>query len=142
MSPSLKRIRAAFAMGVLWGAGWAIIGGAIMEGIFDRDGRILDMWPQTLGIVGFLGGILFAIILGVVGGRRSFSEFSMVDFAALGAVAGVLQGALSIALVHAPVLFLGITIVCSAIAAVGSLGLARMVRPRALYNIDDIDAIR
>ena len=54
MTRWLRRIRAAVGMVLIWGVGWAIIGGAIMEGIVDHHGKILDMWPQTLSIPGFL----------------------------------------------------------------------------------------
>lgn len=47
MTGWLRRIRAAIGMGLIWGVGWAIVGGAIMEGIVDPHGRILGCgWPS------------------------------------------------------------------------------------------------
>lgn len=103
----VRRLRGAVGMGLLWGAAWAIIGGGIIEGIIDAQGRVVDMWPQLLGVVGFLGGIVFAAMLWIAGGRRSFSEFSFREFAGLGALAGALQGVLAMLLVGAPLLFVG-----------------------------------
>lgn len=122
----LRRIRGALGMGLLWGAVWAVVGGGLMEVVVDPEGKILDMWPQVLGMVGFLGGVIFSTLLGIAGGRRSFDEFSFREFAALGAVAGLLQGALAMVIVGAPALFIGITIAGSVVAASGSLAVARM----------------
>jgi len=127
----LRRIRGVLVIGVLWGAGWAIVGGGVMEGFVDPQGRILDMWPQTLGIVGFLGGVIFSLMVRIAGERRSFSEFSFVEFAGLGAAAGLVQGVLAMAIMGAPALFTGLTIVVSAGAALGSLAVARMARTRS-----------
>ncbi|MBA2292550.1 MAG: hypothetical protein H0W15_08845 [Gemmatimonadales bacterium] len=122
----VRRLRGAVGMGLLWGAAWAIIGGGIMEGIIDAQGRVVDMWPQLLGVVGFLGGIVFAAMLWIAGGRRSFSEFSFREFAGLGALAGALQGVLAMLLVGAPLLFVGVTMIATMLAATGSLAVARM----------------
>ena len=115
-----------------WGAGWAVVGGGLMEVFIDPHGTILDMWPQVLAVVGFLGGVIFSAMLGIVGGHRSFDEFSFREFAALGAVAGLLQGVFAIAIVGAPALFVGVTTLGSAVAAAGSLAVARMAGTRRL----------
>jgi hypothetical protein len=113
-------------MGLLWGAAWAIIGGGVMEGIIDTHGRVVDMWPQLLGIVGFVGGIAFGAMVWIAGGRRSVSEFSYPEFAGLGALAGTLQGGLAMVLVGAPLFFVGVTTIAAMLVATGSLAVARM----------------
>ncbi len=92
MSPWLRRLRGVLGMGLTWAVAWAAVGGAIMEGIVDPHGRILDMWPQTLAIPGFLGGVSFAALLSIAEGRRRFDELSVRRFTAWGAVVGLLLG--------------------------------------------------
>ncbi len=121
----LKRIRSALIMGLIWGAFWAIVGGFIMEGIIDPRGEIVDMWPQVLGIVGFMGGVIFSGAISLLAGRRGLNEFSFREFAGLGAVTGVLQGVVAMLMVGAPLLFLAVTTGVSALVAAGTLGVVR-----------------
>jgi hypothetical protein len=116
-------------MGLVWGVTWAVIGGGIMEAFVDPHGEILDMWPQTLGVIGFVGGVVFSILLGLVAGRRRFAELSFAQFALLGVAAGVLQGAFAMTF-GAPATFIVFTAVASAIAGCASLALARMAQGR------------
>lgn len=94
---ALRRLRGALGMGVTWALAWGIIGGGIMEGIVDPDGRILDMWPQTLAIPGFVGGVAFSLLLWATHGRRGFHELSLSRFGGLGAAVGALLGGAAIA---------------------------------------------
>jgi hypothetical protein len=132
----LRRIRGAFGMGLLWAVGGAGVGGLIelldnvLPGGFAMASAV-DMWPQTLAIPSFLGGVVFAVVLGIAGGRRRFDELSLPQFAAWGAVAGLLLGGLGM-WIGAPVLFLAITTLWSAGAAAGSLALARRTEDREL----------
>ena len=123
MTRRLRRVRAAVGMGLIWGVGWAIVGGAIMEGIVDPHGKILDMWPQTLAIPGLLCGALFSVMLGIAPSGRRFDELSLPRFGALGAGTGLLLGGL--------VVITPLTIL-SAASATASLALARMAERRAL----------
>lgn len=135
MRSSLRRIRGALGMGLVWAVGGALVGGLIelidnvLPGALPWISRV-DMWPQTLAIPGFLGGVVFAAVLGIAGGRRRFGELSFARFAAWGALAGLLLGGVAMA-VGAPAFFLGITTLASAVAASGSLALARMAEKRA-----------
>ncbi len=133
MKAWLARFRGAVGMALLWAVGWAIIGGGVMEGIFDRDGAILDMWPQTLGMAGFIGGFAFSALLLIAGSRRRFDELSYVGFGGLGAVAGVILGGFLMttgagALVIAPMVAL-----CAG-SACGSLALARKAEKTELLD--------
>lgn len=56
--------------------------------------RQIDMWPQTLGLPGFIGGVGFSVLLLVTEGRRRFAELSVARSGAWGAVAGLLVWAL------------------------------------------------
>ena len=126
----LKRIRSALVMGLVWGAFWAIVGGVIMEKIVDPNGQVVDMWPQVLGIVGFMGGVIFSGVISALAGRRGINEFSLREFAGLGGITGVLQGVLAMLVVGAPLLFVGVTTVMSALLAVGTLGVVRVAEKR------------
>ena len=129
-----RRIRGAVGMGLIWAAGGAGVGGLIelLDNVLPGGlamASAVDMWPQTLAIPGFLGGAVFAVVLGIAGGRHRFDELSLPRFAAWGAVAGLLLGGLGMA-AGAPAIFLGITTLGSALAASGSLALARMAEGR------------
>jgi hypothetical protein len=139
MTRWLKRIRAAAGMGLIWAVGWAVVGGAVMEGIVDPHGKILDMWPQTLAIPGFLCGAFFSVVLGIVAGGRRLDELSLPRFAALGAATGFLLGGLAAATGPASLpLWLRVAVVIapltilSAASATASLALARLAERRAL----------
>ncbi len=145
MKKWLKRVRGALGMGVTWAIAWGVIGGAIMEGIVDREGRIVDMWPQLLAMPGFLLGVAFSVMLWMSEGRRRFDELSVARFAGLGAAAGAVLGTLFLAagifpgiplLVRAAVV-LGPLTVLSAASATGTLALARLAVDRGLLDAGD-----
>ena len=97
MGRLLRRIRGALGMGITWAVVWGVVGGGIMEVIVDPHGKILDMWPQTLAIPGFLSGVIFSVVLFIAAGRRSFDELSLPRFTGLGAVGGLLLGSILVA---------------------------------------------
>lgn len=138
----LRRIRGALGMGLTWAVAWAIVGGGVMEGIVDPDGKILDMWPQTLAIPGFVGGVVFSMLLWMAEGRRRFDELSLPRFGALGAASGVLLGALAVAAGAAPgaplwlraAVIIGPVTLLNAASAAGTLALARRGRKRELVD--------
>ena len=116
-------------MGIIWAIGWAVVGGAVMEGIVDPHGRIVDMWPQLLGMAGFIGGVFFSTVLGIAGRRRKFEELSLAAFGVWGAVAGVLLGMVAIAM-GAGVMIIGPMALLCAGSASSSLALARKSEQR------------
>ena len=120
-------------MGLVWGVVWAIVGGGVMEAFVDPQGRILDMWPQVLGIAGFLGGASFSIAFGIAARRRSFEELSLARFAALGALGGVAAGVFLMT-TGAPALIIAPAALLCAGSASGSLALARRVKERELLD--------
>lgn len=149
MNQWMRRVRGALGMGVTWALGWAIVGGAIMEGIVDRDGRLLDMWPQALAIPGFFCGVAFSIVLGVAARRRRFDELSPARFAVWGAIAGATLGGLALAAGALPLVgsvwlraatLLGPAALLSAGSAAGTLALAR-AGGRALSSGESTDRV-
>jgi len=135
-----KRLRGALGMGLTWAVAWGIGVG----GLFELVGNIwpgaplvglVDIWPMVLGLPGFLSGTVFALVLRIAAGRRRFEELSIPGFATLGAVGGLLSGALTVALViaaaGAPSFWIQAVVVCavptvlSTLSAAGTLALAR-----------------
>src|SRR5215203_431991 len=128
----LKRARAALGLGLLWAVGGVAIAGVLelLDNVMPAAHpltRLVDMWPQTLAILGFLAGTLFGVALGIGAARRRFGELSMPLFTTLGAAAGLLLGMV----LGAPVPILGVLTVASAIGGAGSLALARRAEARA-----------
>jgi hypothetical protein len=117
-------------MGLLWAAAGAV-GGGIIEAILNvLPGSDLflgvDMWPAELAIPGFLGGVVFSMVLWAMEGRRRFAELTLPRFAVWGAMVGLLLGA---ALGLPLVAIVPVTLISSGSAA-GSLALARRAQKR------------
>lgn len=142
MNKWLMRLRGAIGMGLTWAVGGAFVGGMI-ELTWNLwpgfpIGPLVDMWPQTLAIPGFLAGLVFSGVLGLAGRNRRFDELSLPRFAAWGAVGGLLASLAPVAVValglgspNVPVWQITVALagplaLGSAIAASGSLLLARM----------------
>jgi hypothetical protein len=139
MKKWLRRIRGTVVLGLTWALAWAPVG-LLIGMIVDPDGSMDEPWIAVGTLPGFLGGVAFAAVLGIVGRRRRFEELSIPRFAAWGAVAGLLVGGtwLVVALVSDPPrwllngLVVGSLTLLSAISAAGSLALARMAERREL----------
>ncbi len=144
MNDWLRRIRGAVGMGLTWAVGWGLVGGLIeliLNLVPGPDlGHIVDMWPQTLGMIGFVGGVTFSVVLRIAAGRRRFDELSLPGFTALGAVGGLLLGTAAIAMgvggaeplwLRGAVLLVPPTLL-SAASAAGTLALARMAERPSL----------
>ncbi|MBW3553514.1 MAG: hypothetical protein KY466_08390 [Gemmatimonadetes bacterium] len=130
------------AMALVWGFLWALPGGAIEAIDNVAPGahgftRQIDMWPQTLGLPGLVGGVLFSVLLLITQGRRGFAELSLRRSGAWGAVAGMLVGALVVWVVASGLsepwqlaALLGVATLLGAAAGVGSTLLFRYVARR------------
>jgi len=98
MKQWLRRLRGAVGMGLIWAAGWALVGvligvtSKVLPGLpfWDSFFDVFDAPLPALAIPGFVGGVLFAVVLGTAGRRRRFEELSLPRFAAWGAVGGLL----------------------------------------------------
>jgi hypothetical protein len=133
-----RRIRGALGMGLVWAIAWGIFGGLLeaIDNVLPGGWpaiHFVDMWPQTLAMVGFPCGIVFGIVLGLAAGRRRFHDLSFSQFAGWGALAGVVAGALGM-LIGAGPLLLVVTTLGSTLAGTGSLGLARVAERRGLLG--------
>lgn len=137
MTHWLRRIRGALGMGVAWALAWFGAGIALLL-VVGPDAADVP-FPLGFGLLGFLAGVSFSAVLGLVEGRRRFDEMSLPRFAGWGAVGGLVLAAgftvvaallgaadLDIVAVLGPVFG-----VAGAGSAAGSLALARMAEEPA-----------
>lgn len=130
----------AVGMGLVWAVGWAFAG--VLIGIatgFLPDGHslrtLVDPW-LALATPGFVGGVLFTVVLRVAEGHRSFVELSLLRAGTWGAVTGLLLGVVPFTPLGTPtdafplwllgVGIIGTTTLLSTVSATGSLSLARV----------------
>lgn len=141
----LRRIRAAVGMGLIWALAWAPVG--LLTGmIVDPDGAMDEPWILVGTLPGFIGGVIFSVVLGIAARSRRFDQLSLARFGAWGAVAGLLVGTLPFLLGSAkpglptwlPFVVVGSITGMSAVSAAGSLALARMAEKRALPAVEDL----
>ena len=131
----LRRIRGALLMGITWALVWAPIG-PIIGFIVDRDGKMDEPWIAVGALPGFFAGVVFSILLGIVGRRHRFEDFSLRRFATWGAAAGLIMGTfpflagdLNPALpVWFPVVVIGSIVALASASASASLVLARKAK--------------
>ena len=133
-----RQIRGAIGMGCVWGAVWGGAGAIMLLGILLVTGNRPDPpFPLMFGAFGFVAGVLFSGVLGLVESRRRFDQMSLPRFAAWGMAVGFLLSAtffLAVALAG-DLAFLGNLLVVGPIfataaagCAAGSLALARRAR--------------
>ena len=135
MKKWLRRIRGAVGMGLTWAVVWAVV--AVLIGLLvDPDGSADEMWPAIGAYPGFLGGVVFSVVLAAAGRRRSLDDLSIGRVAAWGAGAGLLVGILpftigdpttEIPLWQLAGAVIGTITALAAGSAAGSLALARRV---------------
>ena len=132
-----RRIRAAIGMGLTWGAAW--FGAGIL--LARVPGFYSDLpFALLFAPLGFVTGIIFAGILVVIDGRRSFDRVSLSRVAGWGAVSGLLlSGIFVVAAALRGEAFWGEFLVfgpplaiASAVCAAGSLAMARRAGRREL----------
>jgi len=149
MKKWLRRIRGAIGIGLTWAVGGALVGMGIelIHNIWPNPlGSLVDIWPAALAYPAFLGGLVFSAVLGIAGRRRRFDELSLPRFASWGAVGGLVVSLLPAAMAATGFVTLNVPpwqltaalvgplTLGSAIAAAGSLALARMAEDRELPN--------
>jgi hypothetical protein len=135
-----RRVRGAVVMGLTWGVAWFAAGLALL--LIVGVGAADVPFPLFFGALGFLAGVAFSGILGVLGRRRRFEHLSLPRVAGWGALGGLLlAGIVRLAagpdaefLVVAPVFA-----AAGALSAAGTLALARRAQGHAMLD-DDIPA--
>ena len=136
MKKWMKRIRAAIALGLTWGAAW-FGAGMLLLLVVGLDAADVP-FPLFFGLLGFLSGAAFSGLLGVLGRRRRFDEMSLPAFAAWGALGGLVVCGI-VALTAGPgadLLVAGtVFALAGAISAAGTLVLARRAEePKGLHD--------
>ncbi len=126
MSKWLRRLRGAMGMGLIWAAAWFAAGMVML--LIVGFGAADVPFPLFWALLGFIGGMTFSAVLGLVEGRRGFDEMSLPRFAIYGATGGVLlAGGLTAMLGGDLFPLLGAVFgLAGAGCAAGSLALARM----------------
>ena len=122
-------IRGALWMGLIWGAAW--LGAGLILLLFIGTDAADVPFPLGFGLLGFLAGVLFSVILGIGEGRRRLDQISHLRLAGWGALGGLL-----LAVIFALVTDLGgnlvvagpVLAVAGAISAAGSRALAGRAR--------------
>jgi hypothetical protein len=125
MNRWMRRIRGAIGIGLTWALAW--FGAGMILLLVVGFGAADVPFPLFFGLLGFIAGVTFSAILGIVEGRRRFDQMSMPRFALWGAVGGlVLSGVMATAIGAGSLLLLGpIFALSGATCAAGSLALAR-----------------
>lgn len=139
----LRRIRGAIGMGLIWAMAW--FGAGLILLLVVGVGAADVPFPLFFGLLGFLAGVTFSGILGIVEGRRRFHQMSLPRFAAWGGVGGfLLSVVLAIALGGGAFPVLGpIVALSGAGCAAGSLALARRAEDRELLDaVADVSEAR
>ncbi len=80
-------------MGLTWGVAGFVLGVAIevVHNVWPNPvGAAVDIWPAALVYPGLLGGVAFAVVLGVAGRGRRLEELSLPRTAVWGAAGGLL----------------------------------------------------
>ena len=137
-------------MGLTWAVVWAVA--AVLIGMLvDPDGSMDEIWPAIGAYPGFLGGVVFSVVLAVAARRRGLDELSLPTRRRLGRGGRLSGGRASVHHRRAddrdpPVAAGGVVIgtitVLSAASAAGSLALARMGERRELGAGADVPGLR
>lgn len=147
MKKWLRRIRGAIGMGLTWAAAWFGVGLTMVVGLLLLTGTRPDVpIPLVFGVFGFVGGVTFAGVLGLVEGRRRFEQMSLPRFAGWGAAGGLLLSTffvLTVALAGDPSFVWNLMVLSPILAAAGagsaagSLALARRADDRESLEISE-----
>jgi hypothetical protein len=147
MKKWLRRLRGALGMGVTWAAGWSVVGtiawwtlDVLFLGVTTAGPlTVLVTFLVTFGVIGFISGAIFSVVLGLAEGRRRFDQMSLPRFAAWGALGSALLsvGVLAAESWQMPgteLALLGFITLMGAGSAAGSLAIARRDDDRALLD--------
>ena len=132
MGTWMRRVRGAIGMGLAWAFAWFSAGMVLL--LVVGFGAADVPFPLGFGFLGFLAGVTFSAVLGVVEGRRRFDQMSLPRFAAWGAVGGlVFAGLFSLVAGFAPsdlLIVIPLFALSGAGCAAGTLALARKGQAR------------
>jgi len=131
----LRRIRGAIGMGLTWAIAW--FGAGMILLLVVGFGAADVPFPLFFALLGFLAGVTFSGVLGIVEGGRRFDQMSLPRFAGCGAVGGLLLSGIFAwaAGLGGEFLVLGpVFALAGAGSAAGTLALARKAEERELLD--------
>lgn len=126
MSTWRRRLRGAIGMGLTWGAAW-FGAGMLLLLVIGPDAADVP-FPLGFGLLGFLAGVTFSLVLATAGRRRQLEELSLARFAGWGALGGLAFAGAFALVTGLGAAFLGVGAVfalAGAGSAAGTLALAR-----------------
>lgn len=135
-------------MGLTWAVAWFGAGMIMLLGLLLTTGSTgADVpYPLGFGAFGFVAGVTFSGVLGLVERHRRFDQMSIPRFAGWGAAGGFLLSAAFvtlIALIESPAFLENLVVlgpvfaVAGAGSAAGSLALARVAEGQALLDASE-----
>ena len=135
MQKWLRRIGGAIGMGLTWAVVWSAAG-TVPRWLFGFNTDA--PFPIIFGMLGFIAGFIFSVILTLFEHRREFDQLTLPRFAGWGALSGVLLAAIftRIASLGAADVFViapTFAVACAACAS-GSLALAKRAERRELRD--------
>lgn len=147
-----RRIRGALGMGLTWAVAWGGAGTIVVLGFLLVTGSRPDApFPLMFSAFGFVAGVIFSGVLGLVESRRRFDQMSLPRFAAWGAAAGFSLSTIFVVAVSLAgdrsflwnlVVVGPVFAVAAAGSAAGSLALARRAQDRELLETTtDVSAV-
>ena len=92
----ISGVRGMAVMLFLWVFGWAFGFGGLAELLIDPHGETLDIWPAEMAIPGFVGGVLFVLLVRLAEGARRLDQVNLARFTAWGVASGLVLGALTV----------------------------------------------
>ena len=139
MQTWMRRIRGAVGMGLTWALAW-FLAGMVLLLIVGLDAADVP-FPLGFAFLGFLAGVTFSGVLGLIEGRRSFEQMSVPRFALWGATGGLVFSGLFVAAAGLGVAALAVLGpvfgLSGAACAAGSLALARKAEDRGPRQLGD-----
>ena len=143
-----RRIRGALGTGLTWAAAWFGAGMIMLLGFLLVTGSTgADVpYPLGFGAFGFVAGVTFSGVVGLLEGRRRFDQISIPRFAAWGAAGSLLLSAmfvLAVALAGDSAFLWNLVVlgpvfaVAGAGSAASSLVLARWAEDRELLEASE-----
>ena len=133
-------------MGLTWAVAWSPVGavlglvvGVVLGGV--PLGAVVARYVGVFAALGFFGGAIFSTVLRITEGRHRFDELSLLRFAALGGIGGLVLGLFAVAaglwgpgLTLLDVMIAGVASLLGAGSAAGSLALARRADDQELLE--------
>jgi hypothetical protein len=136
----LRKIRDAAVMGIVWAIGWTLfgmLGVVIFYTLHPNAPDIFDIWIPVFAYPGFLGGVIFSVVLQRVENPCRFDEISLPRLTVWGVGIGLLLGMLLFAFgtpsFTVPLwlpcfVIIGSTTLLSILSAIGSALLFRLLQ--------------